>query len=96
MSPSAPLITSPLDLPALRAGLEILERQCAELWSAEPHSPTHRETALAQLADVEHRIVGLILKSVAEPDDRDLLPAAQRCERDLNDIAALWSAPRAA
>ncbi len=96
MSPSAPLITPSLDIPALRSQLEVLERRCSELWAAEPHSPTGRETALAQLADVEHRIVGLILKSVAEPDDRDLLPAAQRCERDLNDIAALWSAPRAA
>jgi hypothetical protein len=96
MSTSAPLITSSLDLPALRTQLEILERRCAELWAAEPHSPSRRETALAQLADVEHRIVGLVLKSLAEPDDRDLLPAAQRCERDLNDTAALWSAPRAA
>ena len=96
MSHSAPLITSSLDLPALRGQLEALERRCAELWSEEPRSPATRETALARLAEVEHRIVGLILRSLAEPDDLDLAPAAEQCERELNDLAALWSTPRAA
>lgn len=96
MSHTAPLIVSPLDLPTLRHRLDVLERRCSDLWADEPCGSADREAAFARLSDVEHRVVGLILKSLAEPDDRGLVPAAEQCGRELDDLGAMWAAPRAA
>lgn len=96
MSTSAQLITPPPNHRTLRRRLERLEQRCAELWTDEPVTPGGRERAFARLADIEHRIVGLILRRLADPDDPALIVAAEECERDLEQLGALWTSPRAA
>jgi len=96
MSSSAPLITPAPHHPTLRRRLEILEQRCAELWADEPLTPDHRERAFARLSEVEHRVVSLILRSLAEPDDPSLSVGVEGCERDLEQLSVLWTAPHAA
>ena len=89
IAPSSPQLT-------LRSRLDHLEHRCAELWAGEPTAADHREHAFAQLSEIEHRVVGLILKSLAEPDDPALRAGTEACERDLDRLGALWARPRAA
>jgi hypothetical protein len=96
MSVFVPLVVPVSDSPTLHSRLVALERRCAELWAHEPTTSAHRETLFAQLSEIEHRLVCLLLKSITEPDDEALAPAAESCERRLDELAALWSAPRAA
>lgn len=94
---SSSLLITPTSRPlTLRDRLDLLEQRCAELWAAEPVAADRRETAFSQLSDVEHRVVALILKSLAEPDDPALIAGAERCEQDLEQLGVLWTAPRAA
>ena len=96
MSSSIPLIApSPPQLP-LRRHLELLEQRCTELWAHEPLTPDGRERALARLSEIEHRVVGLILKSLATPDDPSLRTGAEGCQQDLQRLGTLWAGPRAA
>lgn len=96
MSSPDPLIThSPPPL-ALRSRLDLLEQRCAELWAEEPVTNDDRERAFAKLSEIEHRVLGLGLKSLAEPDDPALLVDAEGCEHDLRRLGALWTTDRAA
>jgi hypothetical protein len=82
--------------PSVQLRIELLERRCAQLWAGEPRSSANRETALARLAALEHRVGAAGLRRVAQPDDHDVVAAVGQCERDLDELAALWAAPRAA
>ena len=94
---SSPLLITPTSRPlTLRDRLDLLEQRCAELWAAEPVAATRSEHAFSQLSDVEHRVVSLILKSLAEPDNPVLIAGAEECEQDLERLGVLWTTPRAA
>lgn len=94
-SPTLLIASAPPPL-TLRARLDLLEQRCAELWADEPAATDHREHAFAQLSDVEHRVVTLILKSLAEPDDPSLHAGAERCAEELRRLGVLWNTRRAA
>ena len=66
------------------------------MWADEPGPHIEREMAFALLCELEHRVVRLGLRAVAEPDDSALELEVERCERDLHQVAALWATPRAA
>jgi len=96
MSTSAELISAGRGLPALRDRLDRLERRCAELWRDEPRSSGNREQALERLADLEYRIVALMLRSLGGHDEPSLAVETDRCEQDLERLAECWSAAQAA
>ena len=80
----------------IRERLDRLERRCAALWSEEPGFAVDREAAYAQLSQLDHRIVALILRSLGGHDEHALIIETERCERDLEDVTASWTDDRAA
>jgi hypothetical protein len=83
-------------MPSLRRRLARLERRCAALWAEEPPPHIDREVAYGNLSEIEHRIVGLLLRSLTQDDLVSILRATERCDAELEGLAAFWSAPRAA
>lgn len=96
MSTPAELMPDPRNSAPIRDRLDRLERRCAALWSEEPGFATDRESAYAKLSQLDHRIVALILRSLGGHDEHALVSATERCERDLDDVATLWTSDRAA
>ena len=96
MSTPAELMPGTRGSAPIRDRLDRLERRCAALWSEEPGFGADREAAFAKLSQLDHRIVAVMLRSLCGHDERALISETECCERDLEDVIAVWTDSRAA